>query len=155
MQKMYNKIKEKIVNILMNYKNRTYICINMGTLFMGIFMFFIGTYSPICGDVQNETRKVIGIICIVIWFIAFPTISIEEKDRLILTILKHFYLTIIILIISLLEVNYFFAYINKGKLFWDILFCIGGIVVFSYLIYIFVGFIKTFFYLVEKIKKFV
>lgn len=135
--------------------HRIYICMDMGILFMGIFMTFIATYRPICGDIENEVRASIGAICMTIWFIMFPAISRDEKDKIMLAIGTHLLLLFVALIVSWLEVIYFLQNMTHGKLFSDILFCVGGILVISYLLYILVGFIKTFFYMIEKAKDFI
>lgn len=62
--------------------HKIYISVNMGILIMGILMTFIGVYSPICGDTQNDIRITIGTVCIALWFIMFPAISRDKKDKI-------------------------------------------------------------------------
>lgn len=54
-----------------------YISVNMG-----ILMTFIGAYSPICGNTQNDIRITTGTVCIALWFIMFPAISRDKKDKI-------------------------------------------------------------------------
>ena len=122
---------------------------------MGILITFIGMYSPICGDEPNEVRTTIGAICITIWFLMFPTISMQEKDKIMQKLGIHVILSLITVLLSSMGIWYFLNNMTKGPLKKDILYCLFGIFVFSYILYIFVGFIKTFFGIVRKIKKFI
>ena len=124
-------------------------------LIMGILITFIGMYSPICGDKPNEVRTTIGAICITIWFLMFPTISMQEKDKIMQKLGIHVILSLITVLLSSMGILYFLKNMTKGPLKKDILYCLSGIFVFSYILYIFVGFIKTFFGIVRKIKKFI
>lgn len=135
--------------------HRIYISVNMGILLMGIFMTFVGVYSPICGATQNDTRMTIGTVCIALWFIMFPALSRDKKDKLMSAIGFHALISLVTLVIFTLEVRYLLGNMQKGKWFYDILFCVGGIMVAAYLAYVLIGFIKTFFNLVEKIKVFI
>lgn len=135
--------------------HRIYISLNMGILIMGILMTFFGVYSPICGVAQNDIRITIGAVCIDLWFIMFPAISIDKKDKIMYAIGVHAIIAVGVLFIVIFEVRYLLGNMQQGKLIYDIMFCIGGIVVFAYLLYVLMGFIKTFFGLVEKAKEFV
>ena len=135
--------------------HRIYISVNMGILLMGIFMTFVGVYSPICGATQNDTRMTIGSVCIALWFIMFPALSQDKKDKLMSAIGFHALISVVVLMIFSLEVRYLLGNMQKGKLLFDILFCVFGIMVAAYLAYVLIGFIKTFFNLVEKIKVFI
>ena len=66
----------------------------------------------------------------------------------------HTLITVVVLLVFIFEVKYFSGNVQQGKWYYDILFCIGGIVVLTYFSYILIGFMKTFFYLVEKSKEF-
>lgn len=134
---------------------RIYISLNMGILIMGILMTFFGVYSPICGATQNDIRITIGTVCITLWFIMFPAISIDKKDKIMFAIGVHTLIVVVVLLIVILEVRYFLGNMQQGKWIYDIMFCICGIVVLAYLLYVLMGFIKTFFGLVEKAKEFV
>lgn len=136
-------------------KKRIYISLDMGFLLMGILMIFISMYSPICGSVQNDVRATIGSICIFIWFIMFPAISDEMKDKIVSAIGIHTFVFIIILIIFWCEISYFLNNMKQGTWYYDVMFCVGGVLILSYLLYILVGFIKTFFQLLEKVKNFI
>lgn len=151
-------IKTKIKELIIQYKDKIYkiyYCANSATLIMGILITFIGMYSPICGDEPNEVRTTIGAICITIWFLMFPTISMQEKDKIMQKLGIHVILSLITVLLSSMGIWYFLNNMTKGPLKKDILYCLFGIFVFSYILYIFVGFIKTFFGIVRKIKKFI
>lgn len=135
--------------------NRIYVCIDMAFLFMGIFMLFISAYPPICGNEQNITRAVIGSVCIDIWFIMFPAISPEVKDKVTTAIGIHALFSFLSVIIVIFEIHYLMNNKASGRIGFDILFCFGGVIVITYLFYVFVAFIKTFFYLLEKAIKFI
>lgn len=132
-----------------------YISIDMGILFMGIFMTFIGVYSPICGATQNDARMTIGAGCMAIWFIMFPAISREKKDKIMSAIVIHMLIAFGVLVTFLLEIKYFLGSMQQENWFLDIVFCVAGIFVVSYLLYVLAGFIKTFFQMVEKVKRFI
>lgn len=134
---------------------RIHISINIGALLMGMFMTFIGAYSPICGATQNDTRMTIGTVCIAVWFIMFPTISRDRKDKIMTAMGLHALIVAVILMIFVFEVNYFLGNMERGKWYCDVLFCLGGIVVLAYFLYVLMGFIKTFFTLVVKAKEFI
>lgn len=151
-------IKTKIKELIIRYKDKIYkiyYCANSAMLIMGILITFIGMYSPICGDEPNEVRTTIGAICITIWFLMFPTISMQEKDKIMQKLGIHVILSLITVFLSSMGILYFLDNMTKGPLKKDILCCLYGIFVFSYILYIFVGFIKTFFGIVGKIKKFI
>lgn len=151
-------IKTKIKELIIQYKDKIYkiyYCANSAMLIMGILITFIGMYSPICGDEPNEVRTTIGAICITIWFLMFPTISMQEKDKIMQKLGIHVILSLITVFLSSMGILYFLNNMTKGPLKKDILYCLSGIFVFSYILYIFVGFIKTFFGIVGKIKKFI
>lgn len=148
-------IKTKIKELIIQYKDKIYYCANSAMLIMGILITFIGMYSPICGDEPNEVRITIGAICITIWFLMFPTISMQEKDKIMQKLGIHVILSLITVLLSSMGIWYFLNNMTKGPLKKDILYCLFGIFVFSYILYIFIGFIKTFFGIVRKIKKFI
>ena len=135
--------------------HRVYISINMGILIMGIFMTVIGVYEPICGVEQNDVRTSIGAVCMAFWFILFPAISQEKKEKIMSAIGMHLITTIVVLAVFIFETKYFLGNMERGKWYYDILFVVGGIFVLSYLLYLMAGFIKTFFQLVEKVKNFI
>jgi hypothetical protein len=135
--------------------HRIYISFDMGLLIMGIFMSFIGGYSPICGNTQNDIRITIGTVCIALWFILFPAIDREKKDKIMSAIGFHVLTATVVLLIFMFEVRYLLGNMQQGKVCYDIMFCVGGIVVLAYLLYVLIGFIKTFFGLVVKAKKFI
>lgn len=151
-------IKTKIKELIIQYKDKIYkiyCCANSAMLIMGILITFIGMYSPICGDEPNEVRTTIGAICITIWFLMFPTISMQEKDKIMQKLGIHVILSLITVLLSSMGILYFLNNMTKGPLKKEILYCLSGIFVFSYILYIFAGFIKTFFGIVRKIKKFI
>ena len=135
--------------------HKIYISVNMGMLIMGILMTFIGAYSPICGDTQNDIRITIGTVCIALWFIMFPAISRDKKDKIMSAIGFHALILVIVLLIFVFEVRYLLGNMQQGKVIYDIMFCVGGIVVFAYLFYVLMGFMITFFDLVVKAKEFI
>ena len=136
-------------------KRRIFMSFNIGFLIMGILMVFLGMYSPICGDAQNIARVNIGAVCIAVWFISFPAISRDKKDKIICTLAVHALIVLGVLIILVFEINYLLGNIKGGKLGDDIIFCILGILVSAYFFYVLIGFMKTFFELVDKVKEFI
>lgn len=144
-----------ILSMIKENGHKIYISLNMATLLMGILMTFIGMYTPICGDTQNDTRISIGAVCIALWFIMFPAISREKKDKIMHAIGFHLLILVFVLMIFIFEVNYILGNMQQGKMICDISFCIGGIVVCAYMFYVLLGFIKTFFDLIVKVKEFI
>ncbi len=140
---------------LKKYGYRIYISIDIGALFMGVFMTFIGAYSPICGATQNDTRMTIGAVCIAVWFIMFPTISRDGKDKILTVVEVHSLIVAAMLVLFVFETKYFLGNMERGKWYFDVLFCLGGIVVLAYFLYVLIGFMKTFFTLVVKAKEFI
>jgi hypothetical protein len=85
----------------------------------------------------------------------FPTISRDRKDKIMTAMASHALIVTVILMLLVLEVNYFLENMERGKWYWDVLFCLVGIVVLAYFLYVLMGFMKTFFVLVVKAKDFI
>lgn len=110
-------IKTKIKELIIQYKDKIYkifYCANSAMLIMGILITFIGMYSPICGDKPNEVRTTIGAICITIWFLMFPTISMQEKDKIMQKLGIHVILSLITVLLSSMGILYFLKNMTKG-----------------------------------------
>lgn len=97
-------------------------------------MFLVAEYNPITGGIQNETRLTIGGICIALWFFLFPALGRDKKDKITFLMAINLICTVFALVISSLLITYFMNY--KGSLGGDILACIGGVILFTYVIFI-------------------
>lgn len=134
-------------------KRKIIISLNMGFLLMGCLMLTIGAYPAIYNDGANETRIAIGATCIAVWFIFFPALSRETKDKTIAILGLHSLAALLILLLFSWEVYYILHNLKKGSFWLDILFCVDGIIVCAYLCYIFILFIKTFYFLIQKVRR--
>lgn len=142
-----------MVNMINTNKRKIGISLNMGLLLMGCLMLTIGAYPALYSGSANETRLSIGAVCIAFWFLSFPALSRETKDKTIVALGIHAVTALSVLIIFSLEVHYILINLKKGSPWGDIGFCIGGIIVCSYLCYIFISFIKTFYFLIQKVRR--
>lgn len=134
-------------------KRKIALSLNMGLLLMGCLMLTIGAYPALYSGGANETRLSIGATCIAFWFISFPALSRETKEKKIVTVSIHAITAFSVLIIFSWEIHYILVNWKKGSHLGDIGFCIGGIIVCSYLCYILVSFIKTFYFLIQKVRR--
>lgn len=134
-------------------KSKIVISLNMGFLLMGCLMLMIGAYPAIYNEMANETRIAIGATCIAVWFVFFPALSRETKDKTMTILGLHSLVAILVLLIFYWEVYYILLNLEKGYFWLDILFCVGGIIVCAYLCYIFISFIKTFYFLIQKVSR--
>lgn len=148
-------MREKIKMYYKKNKKKLYTSFYMSILLMGIVMTFIGTYKPICGPTENDTRMAIGAFCVAVWFILLPTIDWETKDKLVGAIIRHCIAVLLVMAIAFWEIEYFSHNITKGNIMGDIVFCILGVFIITYLLYVFMGFAKTLFYLLGKINTFI
>lgn len=89
---------------------------------------------------------------IAVWFIFFPALSRETKDKT-MAIGLHSLVALLVLLIFSWEVYYILHNLEKGYFWLDILFCVGGIIVCAYLCYIFISFIKNFYFLIQKVSR--
>ena len=133
-------------------KNILLLSFNLGFMFMGIAMTFIATYGPICGLEENDIRIVIGTIFIAIGYVTFPFLERDTKDKFLLSFAIHIIIFAIIVLILYCEILYLMNNLNYGKWYTDLLFCIGGLFIFSYIIYIFIISLKVFSRLVQKVR---
>ena len=134
-------------------KRKIALSLNMGLLLMGCLMLTIGAYPALYSGGANETRLSIGATCIAFWFISFPALSRETKEKKIVTVSIHAITAFSVLIIFSWEIHYILVNWKKGSHLGDIGFCIGGIIVCSYLCYILISFIKTFYFLIQKVRR--
>lgn len=127
--------------------------LNMGFLLMGCLMLTIGAYPAIYSGSANETRIAIGSTCIAVWFVFFPALSRETKDKTMAIVGLHSLVALLVLLIFSWEVYYILHNLEKGYFWLDILFSVAGIIVCAYLCYIFISFIKTFYFLIQKVSR--
>lgn len=144
--------KEKIKSLLKGYLLKIYLPVNAGTLLMGIFSIFIGVYPPICGANQNDYFVNTGCILIAFWFVFLPCIDRSTKDKIIFKAVFNLIALVIALLISCLEYN-FIIKTNSNKILDMVLLSIGGVFVFSYIVYFFSEVTKALFILINKIDK--
>ena len=130
-----------------------FFCIDMALLLMGILMILLG--SPMwCGGSTNDVRATIGAICIALWYVLFPFLDRDAKDKYMTIIVIHLFFLLVTCIMCVCEIKYFLENKCQGSLLGDIKFCLIGVFIFAYLLYVLGAFIKTFFHLVEKVRKF-
>lgn len=151
---MWENIKADIKNWWDGNKKKIFVSINLGFLFMGIFMIVAGINNPACDSIQNHSWINIGGVFVAIWFVLFPLVSRETKDKILQTIAVHCLIIIIILSILTFEIHYFLTSCGGGKWYFDILFGIFGIVIASYVVYVTLWIVKTFLYLIRKAGQF-
>ena len=65
----------------------------------------------------------------------------------------HSLVALLVLLIFSWEVYYILHNLEKGYFWLDILFSVAGIIVCAYLCYIFISFIKTFYFLIQKVSR--
>lgn len=134
-------------------KRKIALSLNMGFLLMGCLMLTIGAYPAIYSGSANETRIAIGSTCIAVWFVFFPALSRETKDKTMAIVGLHSLVALLVLLIFSWEVYYILHNLEKGYFWLDILFSVAGIIVCAYLCYIFISFIKTFYFLIQKVSR--
>lgn len=87
-------------------KRKIALSLNMGLLLMGCLMLTIGAYPALYSGGANETRLSIGATCIAFWFISFPALSRETKEKKIVTVSIHAITAFSVLIIFSWEIHY-------------------------------------------------
>lgn len=151
---MWETIKADIKNWWDSNKKKVFVSINLGFLLMGVFMIVAGINNPASGSIQNHSWISIGAVFVAIWFVLFPLVSRETKDKILQTIAVHFLIIILILSILTFEIHYFLTSCSGGKWYFDMLFGIAGVVIASYVVYVALWIVKTFFYLIRKAGQF-
>lgn len=134
-------------------KRKIALSLNMGFLLMGCLMLTIGAYPAIYSVSANETRIAIGSTCIAVWFVFFPVLSRETKDKTMAIVGLYSLVALLVLLIFSWEVYYILHNLEKGYFWLDILFSVAGIIVCAYLCYIFISFIKNFYFLIQKVSR--
>lgn len=143
----------KIVDYIKNMDVKKIFIIDFAILIMGIIMLILGYLFKFYGGEVNDTRVMIGSSMLTIWFVLFPAISQEEKDKIISRFGIHSLLVIGVLLLLSFELSYLMKYLTKGPVWREILFAIIGVIIIAYLLYILVSFIQTFLILVKKVVK--
>lgn len=129
------------MKLLINEKIR--LSINFGILLMGIGMLAIGGYEYFNGTFHNDIRIRIGACCIGVWYMTFPFIERDLKDNIMLIGGLNLVAIGIVTIIINYQLKYLIRNNEPGNLLSEILFCIAGILVFTYFSYIFVSVIQV------------
>ena len=155
MKKLGESILKVCIDFIITDKKRLWISFDTGILLMGTFLCWLDIYIKSASEETNDFRAFLGGACISLWFFLFPLIKMEEKDKIVKKILFHFLMAIGMLVLLICELEYLLKNISGGTKWEEFLFCIGGIFIFTYLCYIFIGFVKTFIYLLEKLRIFI
>lgn len=148
---MNKYLREKGRKII-EWVKRNWIYINMGFLLAGILIMLV-SYNR-AERVIDHGGAVSGIF-FAIWFITFPYLSRDKKDKAINVICKHFLAVIIIIIFVCTVSLYYFNNNVIPNLRADIICGILSVIILSYFVYIFKSFLWTFFYYVKKVAIFI
>ena len=97
----------KMGTLIRENKRKIALSLNMGLLLMGCLMLTIGAYPALYSGGANETRLSIGATCIAFWFISFPALSRETKEKKIVTVSIHAITAFSVLIIFSWEIRFF------------------------------------------------
>lgn len=133
----------------MDIKKKIYYSINLGLFLSGIFLILLSTN----GESTVDIRRIIGEIAIVSSYFLFPFIGAQKKDKIIQTLLIHFILIFFSLFVTNYSLNVYVE--NTGEVWKEILAAIGIISVISYLSYILINFISSFYILSSKLISFI
>lgn len=138
---------------MLEWVKRNWIYINMGFLLAGILIILV-SYSR-AQRVIDYGGAVSGIF-FAIWFITFPFLSRDKKDKALNVFCTHFLAVIgIIILVCIVSLYYFNNNVVSPNLRADIICGIFSVIILSYFVYIFKSFLWTFFYYVKKVASFI
>ncbi len=155
MKKIFKDILEMTKKYIITERRRLWLCFDTGILLMGVFLCWFDAYIKSLGGETNSSRTFWGGMSITLWFWLFPSLKIDEKEKIMRKVLFHFWFSIGMLFLLVLELEYLLKNISGGSILGEFLFCIVGIIIFTYLCYILSDFVKTFLYLLEKLRNYV
>lgn len=151
---MFGKIIEKTIGKIKKMGNFYQLCVsaNMGILTIGIFLVFIGWNNPLFGGGLNDVRITMGEVFIMLWFITFPSLESEKKEKIMCMVLIQLVVFVIASVMLLFGIQYLTNNLKSGSIVGDLLFSVGGIAIFAYIWYNLLTFFKTFLKLIRKVK---
>lgn len=124
---------------------KIFYAINLAFFVTGLIMCFFSSYII---DAQNQ-RLIISGVLIGIAYIMFPFISMDKKDKIIVKLGLHLLAILLSFTCGYNALNYFLKN-SSTNLIYDILASIGIIFLFSYLAYILISFIYSFYSICAK-----
>lgn len=134
----------------MDIKKKIYYSLDLGLFLSGILLVLLSVNGKSIVDI----RGMIGEIAILASYSLFPFIDARKKDRIFQTFAIHFALFIASIFITYCSLNVYMKNIN-GAVWWqEVLAAIGIIGVISYLSYILINFIVSFYILSSKLISF-
>ena len=117
----------------------------------GIFLILLSAN----GKSTVEIRGIIGVIVISASYVLFPFIDSQKKDKFIQTFAIHLVLLMVSFFITYCFLNVYVKNLD-GAVWWqEILAAIGVIVVISYLSYIIINFVNSFYIISSKLISFI
>lgn len=134
----------------MDVKKKIYYSFDLGLFLSGILLILLSVNKK----TTVEIRAIIGEIAILTSYFLFPFIDTKKKD----TIFQTFSIHVVLFVASLFITYFSLSVYNKnvdGAVWWkEILAAIGIIGVVTYLSYIFINFIRSFYILSSKLISF-
>ncbi len=131
---MWETIKADVKNWLHKEFVRIFSCFSVGCLLMGVLMIVVGIYNPTNPMSQNNTRLIIGAVCMAVCLVFFPAVERKTKDMLACRIAGDVFG--LALATTALRGTLSYLLGSWSCVGGDILFCIIGIMAFSYFIYV-------------------
>lgn len=134
----------------MDIKKKIYYSFDLGLLLSGILLILLS----VNGKSIVNIRGIIGEIAIFTSYFLLPFIDAQKKDKIFQTFSIHLLLFVASFFITYYSLNVYIKNVN-GAVWWqEILAAIGIIGVISYLSYILINFIRSFYILSSKLISF-
>lgn len=143
-----NKVWDKIVNFILEEK--IVFCISIGFMLTGILMAFLS--FPQNGGEANIFRTYISGISLGLWFVTFPIVSMDNKEKILLKLGIHVILLLATTVGASFSINYFLHNMAKGHAAWDIFYSIISILIFAYFIYLLLLCLRSFKKVIDLVK---
>lgn len=130
---------------------KNFIYFNVGILLTGILIIALST--PPVNKENSIIENYIGAICIAIWYITFPYLSLRYKEKVLLRIAMHVIMSLISLLGGISSIQYFIShkYIFLHSVLLAFVLCIS----ISYCVYMFRTFLKTCRIYVQKLVAYI
>ncbi len=134
----------------MDIKKKIYYSFDLSLFLSGILLILLS----VNGKSTVDIRAIIGEISIFTSYFLFPFIDIKKKDKIFQTFSIHIVLFVASIFIAYFSLNIYIKNVN-GAVWWqEILAALGIIGVISYLSYILINFIRSFYILSSKLISF-
>ncbi len=134
----------------MDIKKKIYYSFDLSLFLSGILLILLS----VNGKSTVDIRAIIGEISIFTSYFLFPFIDIKKKDKIFQTFSIHIVLFVASIFIAYFSLNIYIKNENGAEWWQEILAALGIIGVISYLSYILINFIRSFYILSSKLISF-